>query len=144
MVHGIPSTFQDQLLWKVFSCTRFLSLRKTTVKQEIIKRVGTRSHKESFPAHLPPPHPPEPIFFSGFVCFFGGSFLGRVPMNGLLHTPALSKRLGKQANTARATDVKLLYFRLFRYVNPFVNARVVNVVRNNRWWASAALGHETL
>ena len=44
------------------------------------------------------------------------------PVDGLLHTLALTKRLGKQANIARARDVKL-YSRLFRYVNPCVNAR---------------------
>ena len=68
----------------------------------------------------------------------GGSFLGCAPVDGLLHTLALTKRLSKQANIARARDVNL-YFRLFRYVNP-----CANVVRNNQWWASAALGHETL
>ena len=63
-------------------------------------------------------------------------------MYGLLHTLALTKRLGKQAKIARARDVKL-YFRLFRYVNHCVNARWSNVVRNNQWWASAALGDKT-
>ena len=83
------------------------------------------------------------LFFIYFVCSLGGLFLGCAPVDGLLHTLALTKRLGKQANMARARDVKL-YFRLFRYVSPCVNAKVVNVGRNIQWWASAALGHETL
>ena len=43
-------------------------------------------------------------------------------MDGLLHTLASIKRLGKQASIARARDVNL-YFRLLRYVNPPDNAR---------------------
>ena len=60
-------------------------------------------------------------FFFAFVCLLG-SFLGCAPVDGLPHTLGLTKRLGKQANVARARDVKL-YFRFFRYVNPCVNAR---------------------
>ena len=77
----------------------------------------------------PPPHPPDAhkkgfgfVVFCGFVCLLSGSFLGCAPMDGVLHNLALTKRLGKQDNIARARDVKL-YFRLFRYVNPCVNAR---------------------
>ena len=83
--------------------------------------VVTRAHKESYPA--PPRPPPRPLFFVVFWLWsLGGSFLGCAPVDGLLHILALTKRLGKQANTARARDVKL-NFTLFRYVNPCVNAR---------------------
>ena len=61
-------------------------------------------------------------FFFYFVSMLGGSLLGSAPVDGLLHTLALTKGLGKKANIARARDVKL-YFRLFRCVNPCVNAR---------------------
>ena len=66
-------------------------------------------------------------------------------MEDLLYTLALTKRLGKQGNIARAPDVKL-YFRLFivKVWKSLRQCKVVNVVRNNQWWASAALGHETL
>ena len=87
-----------------------------------------RAHKENYPAHLPPPE--AHFCFFCLVCLLGGSFLGCVPVDGLLHTFALTKRLGKQANIARARDVKL-YFRLFRYANPLCHCKVVNVVRNN-------------
>ena len=60
------------------------------------------------------------MFFFYFVSLLGGSFLGCAPVDGLLHTLALTKRLGKEAKYPRARDVKL-YFR-FRYVNPSINA----------------------
>ena len=83
-----------------------------------------RAHKESYPAHLPPRGPN--IFFSifsfFFVCFLAWFVSWLCPCGWFTAHFALTKRLGKQANIARARDVKL-YFRLFRYVNPCVNAR---------------------
>ena len=58
-----------------------------------------RAHKESYSAHLPPPHPPKPISSSFyFVCLLG-SFFGCAPMDGLLHTLALTKKLGSSKPT---------------------------------------------
>ena len=103
-------------------------LHKSRVGKKIAMR--PRPHKENYPAHLPPPGGPFFVIFC-LVCLLGGSFLGYVPMDGLLHTFALTKRLGKQANIARARNVKL-YFRLFRCANPLLcQCKVVNVVRNN-------------
>ena len=88
--------------------------------------VVARAHKGSYLAHLLSPpalRGPKHFFFKFyFFCgLLGGSILGCVPVDGLLHTLALTKRLDKQANIARARNVEL-YFRLFRYVNPCVNA----------------------
>ena len=96
----------------------------------LFSRVVARAHKEGYPANLtPPPSPSEAhfFFFQRWFVFYsvfllGGSFLGCAPVDGLLHTLEVTKRLVKRANIAKTRDVKL-YFRLFRYVNPFVNAR---------------------
>ena len=81
-----------------------------------------RAHKESYPAHLhlpPPPYSEAPkVFLSRFFFYVfslpGGWILSCALVDGLLHALALTKRLGKQANSARARNVKL-YFTLFRY-----------------------------
>ena len=75
----------------------------------------------------PAPHPPRPknnyfLFVLFYFVQLLGSFLDCAPVDGLLHTLALTEKLGKQAKIARARDAKL-YFRLFRYVNPCVNVR---------------------
>ena len=96
----------------------------------VVLSVDPRTHKEGYPARLDPPPPPfeaqKNIFFNIVIFYFlsllGGSFLGCAPGDGLLHTVALTKRVGKEANILRARDVKL-HFRLFRYVYPCVNAR---------------------
>ena len=77
----------------------------------------------SYAAHLHPlPHFILSFFLFNFISLLGGSFLLCTPLDGSRHTLALTKTLGKQANIARARYVKP-YFRLFRYVNRYVNAR---------------------
>ena len=75
------------------------------------------------------PPPPEAqnkcistTFLEYFVSVIGKSFLGRALVDRLPYTIALTKRLDKQANIARARYVKMI-FGLLRYANPCVNAR---------------------
>ena len=117
----------------VCTCTYRNSINKcTTIVPSAVPWGFFYSNIEGAQAKLsrtptaPPPRGPKIVLFRDlffhFVSLLGGSFLGCALVNGLPHTLALTKRLGKQANIARARDVKL-YFGLFMYVNPCVNAR---------------------